>query len=132
MIPFLKKQQTDEMTNNSYYEYALDFETGEVKDKKVYGTEAIKVWVYKALKTKRYCYTAYTWDFGQELESLIGCGYDKGYIDSEAIRMIKDALSINSKIKRCHSFTVNIINERLQISFEIDTIFGSEGVDIIV
>ena len=36
------------------------------------GTEAIKVWVYKALATERYTYLAYSWQYGIEIKPFIG------------------------------------------------------------
>ena len=38
----------------------------------VTGKEALKVWIYKALKTERYSYIAYSWQYGIELHPFIG------------------------------------------------------------
>ena len=49
----------------------------------VYGNEGIKVWIYKAIKTNRYEFEIYTWDYGSEIESLLGKGFQIGFIKSE-------------------------------------------------
>lgn len=134
MIPFLQRTMTteEETSNNSLYEYEIDFTTGEMTGKKVYGIDALKVWIYKALKTQRYVNNAYTWDYGQELESLMGYGRDKSYINSEASRIIKDALSINSKINNCHSFQTELKEDQLYVQFVVDSVFGNGEVEIFV
>ena len=132
MIPFLKSTLNNDVSNTAYFEYDFDFETGELTGKKVTGNDAIKVWIYKALKTKRYLHEIYSWDFGQELEDLIGSAYDKGYINSEVIRIVTETLLINNKIKRCYDFEIEFSNDVLIITFNVETIYGTERVDFIV
>ena len=60
--------------------------------------EAIKVWIYKAIKTARYEHEIYSWNYGSEISSLIGKGYVNGFIESETIRYIEEALLINPYI----------------------------------
>ena len=38
----------------------------------VTGVEAVRVWIWTALKTARFHHDIYTWDYGCEAESLIG------------------------------------------------------------
>lgn len=106
-------------------EYEIDFNTGQLTGRTVEGLEAIKVWIWLALKTARYRYCVYSWDYGSELEDLIGQGYSADYIVAEAQRMVEDCLLINSDIKSITNFTVNTKNDQLNISFTVDTLYGS-------
>lgn len=86
-------------------EYAWDFE----QDKFLYdgnghhivvtGQEALKVWIYKALKTERYEHEAYSWSYGVELKPFIGkvMGVKERY--SELRRVIVECLMVNPYIK---------------------------------
>lgn len=72
----------------------------------VEGVEALRIWIYKCLITKRGRYDAYSWDYGTDLESLIGTGLTREAIISESKRMVKDALLINSHILEVINFKV--------------------------
>ena len=66
-----------------YKECAWDFVNDKAifvdgSPKIVYKNEAIKVWIYKAIKTNRYQHEIYSWDYGCEIESLIGKGFEVG------------------------------------------------------
>ncbi|WKK94831.1 DUF2634 domain-containing protein [Clostridioides difficile] len=60
--------------------------------------EAIKVWVYKCIKTNKNEHEIYSNDYGTELTDLIGQKYSKGLTESEASRYIKEALLMNPYI----------------------------------
>lgn len=72
----------------------------------VEGLPALKIWIYKCLMTKRGRYDAYSWDYGTDLESLIGLGLTREAIISEAKRMIKEALFINEHIQDLINFSI--------------------------
>jgi hypothetical protein len=111
-------------------EYEIDYETGQLTGKIVEGSEAIKVWIYVALKTPRYRYNIYSWDYGHELEDLIGKSYTHEYIAAEAKRLIEDCLSVNPYIINISNFIVNQIDDVTSILFTANTLFGE--VDMIV
>ena len=52
----------------------------------VTGVEAVRVWIWKALKTARFHHDIYTWDYGCEAESLIGKAFTAQVKESEAVR----------------------------------------------
>ena len=96
LFPFISPPEIE----NIYPEYPLyrecawDFVTDQAifedgSPKIVSGNEAIRVWVYKAIKTTRYQYEIYSWDYGCEIESLLGQGFRLGFIESETKRFIK-------------------------------------------
>ncbi|MFG6367775.1 MAG: DUF2634 domain-containing protein [Lachnospiraceae bacterium] len=105
-------------------EYGIDFKSGQLTGEIVEGLEAIKVWIWFALQIPRYRYYAYTWDYGNEFEELIGQGYSSDYIDSESRRMTEDCLLVNSDIQGISDFQINITGDTLTISFIVNTVYG--------
>ncbi len=118
-----------------YKEVAWDFVRNKplVQNKEfvfVEGNEAIKVWIFKSLKTNRFEYEIYSWDFGSEIENLIGSGYSKGFIESEANRFIKEALLINPYIISVHDVSTTFKGDLLTIYVNVGTIYGEVIVNV--
>ena len=118
-----------------YYEVGWDF----LKDKPIIknnefiiveGKEAIKVWIYKAIKTVRYQYPIYSWDYGCEINSLIGQNYTKGLTKSESERYIKEAILINPYITDVKIIDINFSEDILSVSIQVDTIYGEVNVNV--
>ena len=84
------------------------------------GINAVIQAAYCAIQTRRYENLIFSWQYGSELHTLIG--KDEAYVFSEAKRMIKEALSIDTRITDVRDFNF----EDGTISFVIDTVFGSE------
>lgn len=131
-IPFMQDKEIVVGSIPKHYprEYAFDFKTGEMTGLIVEGIDAVKVWIYKALKTSRYTYDIYSWDYGEELEELIGKGYEKGFIDSEVERIITDTLTIHPNISRCYNFDITFKDSHLTASFTVDTDFGEVDINV--
>nr|WP_303244412.1 DUF2634 domain-containing protein [uncultured Cellulosilyticum sp.] len=132
LFPFMATSEDNEQvtTSNTYKEYDFDFEKCVLTGKIVEGKEAVKVWIYKALMSKRYIHDIYSWDYGHDLEELIGQGYDKGFIESEVERRIKDCLSVNEKIEGCTGFDISFVNDKLNVSFTANTVFGEVAINV--
>lgn len=116
-----------------YREVAFDFEKSCIimennSPKIVEGLEAIKVWVWKAIKTNRFEFDIYSWDYGCEITSLLGKGFTKAFISSEVKRYIKDALLINPYILSIDSIEVSFNKDVLVIETNITTIYGTGNV----
>ena len=90
----------------------------------VYGNEGIKVWIYKAIKTNRYEFEIYTWDYGSEIESLLGKGFQIGFIKSETKRYIEEALSVNPYITKINKIDVDFKTDILTAYVDLETIYG--------
>ena len=99
--------------------------------KTVEGDEALKAWIYKAVKIARYRYSIYTSDYGCEIEELVGNKYTRGYTESEAVRYIKEALSINNYIKNINLVEASFEDDLLTVKINIDTVYN-EGVELVV
>lgn len=114
-----------------YEEWAYDFGNNEFKVRngnyyKVYGNDALKIWIYKALKTVRYRYQAYSFDFGTELESLVGLSTNKDVIESEAKRYITETLLCNPYILSVENFVFKRNESIQEIEFKVKTIYGEK------
>lgn len=119
--------------NKTYSEYLVDFENGGISRKKVFENDALKIWIYKALKTTRYSSLIYSWDFGSSLFDLIGKGYSLDYLQMEVERFVADVLSVNENIIDVYNFDIQLKGDTLYICFDVKSVFGIlEGVDIVV
>jgi hypothetical protein len=96
----------------------------------VSGKEAVLVWAWKALHTPRYRYEIYTWDYGCEIESLIGQPYTDELKRSEAARYIKECLMINPYIIDVTDIKVNFFDDKLSIECSIETVYGEVKLDV--
>ena len=90
--------ELDEKEEKPYKEYEIDFSTGQLTGRVVEGIEALKTWMFLALHTDRYFYEQYSWDYGSEIETLIGQSADEEYIALEVERMIEECLLQNEHI----------------------------------
>lgn len=130
LFPFMRSDIGEAHHITTYKEYEFDFSNNTLTGKLLEGKEALKMWIYKALLTNRYNYPIYSWDYGQNLDELIGQGYDVGYTKSEVERRVIECLLVNNRITRCHSFDINLINDNLQINFTAETIFGEVTINV--
>lgn len=116
-------------------EYAWDFEKNDfkLKDGKfqiVEGTEALKIWIWKALKTSKFVYPIYSDDYGQEFEGLVGKGISKSLAESEAKRLTLECLEENEHILSISNFKADKSNDILKITFTAITDCGEVIIDV--
>ena len=116
-------------------EAAWDFEDGKPifsggKPLIVTGAEAVKVWIWKALMTARTRYDVYSWDYGSEVESLIGQAFTTAVKQSEGVRYVREALLINPYILAVRQADVSFQGDSLTISCEVETIYGEVRVHV--
>ena len=109
---------------------AMDLKTGKpiIENKTfkiVEGEEALKVWIFKALKIDRFQYEIYSWDFGNEANSLIGKGYTNALAQAELERYIQEALLINEYIKDVKVISTSFANDTLSATLKLDTVYGN-------
>lgn len=117
-------------------EYAWDFET----DKFIYDNngnhviveknEALKVWIYKALKTERFDYMAYSWQYGIELKPFIGKVMSVQERFSELKRVITECLMVNPYIVSMDSFSFDEEKhgELVKLSISLTSIYGEVNI----
>lgn len=127
LFPFLDREDNENdfiQQKRIPVEYEINFDTGKLTGKKVFGKDAIKVWIYKAIKTSRYKHLIYTWDYGVEVEDLISKSFDRDFIESELQRYIKEALLVNSFITDVNNFSMEFSGTLLICNFTVVTDFG--------
>lgn len=90
----------------------------------VTGARAVRVWAWKALLTQRTRFEIYSWDYGCEVESLIGQNYTEQLKRSEAVRYVREALEINPYITQVTQVSVGFADSKLRIELAMDTIYG--------
>lgn len=130
-FPF--ETEINESDQNDYQpvrEYEYDFQTGQLTGKIVEGLEAIKVWVYLALNSARYQHVIYSWNYGNDLEELIGTSHTHDYLDTELPRLIEDCLLINRHIKSITDMELTLIDDKLAGSFTVNTDYGKVDMNV--
>lgn len=125
--------ETVETTLPLYKELAIDFATGEPimdgdKIKVVEGSEALKVWIWRALKTQLNKYRIHSEDYGNELHEELGHVYNRSVKEQLLYEEIRKTLLVNPYISSVSNFSTSFGDETYQnvkISFECETIYGN-------
>jgi hypothetical protein len=116
-------------------EYAWDYDLNDFhlidgKYQIVTGKEAVKVWIWKALHTKKNRYQAYTENFGNLLESLINQGLSSGALRPEMERYLKESLLVNAYITGIKDIEITIDGSLTNVSFTATTVYGDVVVNV--
>ena len=133
IFPFMDPEEVTEVINETpmALEWAWDFEEEEFRTRNgrmylVEGKEAVKIWLWKIFKTIRFRELIYNWDYGHELDELIGLGFTEGYLNSEAERYVREAIEYNliDYVTDIEDFEVDFKGSKLSIKFRAITIYG--------
>lgn len=127
MLPLNDKDilQIDESTepSNTFF---IDFEKG-----RIYGfvdeREAVKQAIMLILNTERYKFLIYSWNYGVELEELIGTHPD--IVEDEAERLISEALLQDDRITAVYDFEFSRNRDTLLVNFKVDSIYGDIDIE---
>lgn len=136
IFPFLNITETTENTELPIFkEVAWNYETDTpiLQDGEpviVEKNEALKVWIYKALKTERYIYMAHTWRYGAETESLIGTSLTPSAAKSEIKRYVTEALLVNPYISELKDFSVTYDGDIVTVAFKTITVYGEVSINV--
>ncbi len=100
--------------------------TYKIKDNRIVGftdgKEALKQAIQLILGTERYEYLIYSWNYGSELNGLIG--RQKDIAESEFKRRIREALSQDDRINNVDNFMFNYDKDGVEVSFTVFSIYG--------
>lgn len=99
--------------------YALDIEAGTLGGY-VDGTEAIRQFIYKAIRTARFRFPIYDDDYGSEVDALIGQDVSLSLLETEIPRVIEEAIIYDDRIDSVHDFELTREGDRLYVSFYVD------------
>ena len=132
-IPSTLTEQTQIQTTIDlpvFKELAFDFQTGQLKKRGgqyyyVEKNEALKAWIWKALHASRFTYLAYSTNYGNEINTLVGRYLAKQLLYSELKRLIEEALLCNPYITSLTNFEVEQKGSEVYCAFEVNTIYGS-------
>ena len=89
------------------------------------GNEALRIWIFKALTTERFRYTAYDSTFGSEIHTLIGSPLNSEIVTSELKRFVIEALMVNPYISELSNFQFTRTTSGVQAEFDCTTIYGN-------
>ncbi|AGC67446.1 phage-like element PBSX protein, XkdS [Thermoclostridium stercorarium subsp. stercorarium DSM 8532] len=87
------------------------------------GLEAVKQAIYKVLNTERYEYPIYSFNYGIELENLIG--KDRTYVQVELKRRISECLLRDERITSVDNFRFEGSGDMIKCTFDVHTIYGN-------
>jgi hypothetical protein len=137
IFPFLNPvvSQAAASKLDTFREYAWDFKNNCLQlvngaPVVVEKNEALKVWMYKALTTPRYRYVGYSWNYGHELEGVIGTTFTPQAVQSEAERYVREALLVSPYIKSVPSVDVAMDGDELTISAQVETVYGEVSISV--
>lgn len=116
-----------------FREYAYDYANNRLllKNGQTYlveGNEALRIWIFKALATERFRYTAYDSDFGCEIDTLIGSPLHGDIAKSELKRFIVEALMVNPYIEELGNFQISQTGSGVRAEFDCATIYGPDKI----
>lgn len=86
------------------------------------GLAALEQAIYKVLNTEKYEYPIYSFNYGIELESLIG--KDLIYVKIELKRRIRECLLQINEIESVDNFKFNITGDEMLCTFDVVSIYG--------
>jgi hypothetical protein len=86
------------------------------------GLEALKQAIYKVLNTERYEYPIYSFNYGIELENLVG--KDRTYVQVELKRRISECLLRDERITGVDNFNFKGSGDVLKCTFDVHSIYG--------
>lgn len=110
--------------------YRLDFRTNRIMGR-VDGVEAVKQAIFKILNTERYEYLIYSWNYGVELNELIGEDLEVAYAELSA--RISEALLQDERILSVEAFSFEKIDKQtLQVNFHVETVEGELALNKVV
>ena len=85
--------------------------------------QALKQAIYKVLNTERYEYPIYSFNYGIELENLLG--KDTVYAQIELKRRIRECLLGDDRISEVDNFKLEANGDEIKCTFDVHSIFGN-------
>lgn len=117
-----------------YREVAWDFEADRPKWRNgspvwVTGAQAVATWVWNTLHYVRTSLDLFSWDWGNELQLLTGRPFSQAVKESEAVRYVRDCLTVNPYITDVRQISVDFSGSTITICCAVDTIYGEVEVN---
>lgn len=140
IFPFINTDMVEELVEQSkddiLCEYAYDFEQNCLakdaagRNYYVYGNDALRIHIYKALMTERFRHLAYSQDYGNEMLSLIGQSMNEEIAKMEVKRYIVETLMYdNDYITELKDFEFEVRESKMSIRFTVLSVYGEMDID---
>lgn len=107
--------------------WRLDFEKGRVVGM-IDELEAVKQAVLKIIKTERFQYLVYSFDYGIEMQNMLG--KSPLYVQTELRRRIHEALTQDDRIQSIEGLTMDVNGDELTARFTVVTNYGSFDTEV--
>lgn len=105
--------------------YKIDYETMSITNELIEGGEAIKQFIYMALRTPRYEHPIYSSDYGSEIEELLSDNeVTQEFKIMELPRLVTEALIYDDRIDDVTDFEVEQTYNAFHVSFIVHSVEG--------
>ena len=110
-------------------ELDFDFTTGQFvltdgTPRVLEGPDALRIWITKTLLTARYRFPIYSFNYGCEIEDVIGYDIPRVVLESEIPRVIREALIYDERINDIRDFIITRESNYLLVEFSVITFDG--------
>ena len=127
MVPeSIISEEVLESDKNITKTYFLDFENKCIKGN-IEGKKAMEQAIQKILNTKRYAFEIYDWNYGSQINELIGTNMITAEMLIEGY--IEDALLADDRIEKIENFTMEKDMNKMSVKFEAVTKAGVISVE---
>ena len=103
--------------------YALRFDGYPCSGGKLDGLEAMKQAIFLILQTERFQYAIYSWNYGIELNALLGQTMTP-YLQAKVAKAIEDALMADDRVLSVEQFSFTKGKRNLLVKFTVTTTEG--------
>jgi hypothetical protein len=112
--------------------WEIDFENGRIANK-IDGINAVKQAITKAIITPRFKCLIYDNQYGCEIKNaLISGNSTPEYLKTAVENFVNDCLKPDTRIIDIGDFEFNFIDERAEIKFTAQTIFGTVAIQEVI
>ncbi len=88
------------------------------------GPDALRIWITKTLLTARYRFPIYSFNYGCEMEDVIGYDIPRAVLEAEIPRVITEALIYDNRINDVRDFNIIRESDYLIVEFTVITFDG--------
>ncbi|MGE6670974.1 DUF2634 domain-containing protein [Bacillus altitudinis] len=113
--------------------YRIDFESGRLTNEKISGLDAIRQFVYMALRTERYSHAVYSHDVGCEVQEAVSDEESTDeYKEMEIPRLIEEALLVDERIESVQDFEITKEGAAFKVVFDVVTDEGTLEIEEVI